>query len=72
MVEVTSFVNWDALEKEFVRDGVERVHRRGVARRKARRSERSDSLRTTARAVGRWCCGDFGSLWLCAPATGCS
>lgn len=29
MVEVTSFINWDALEKEFVRDGVERVGFRG-------------------------------------------
>lgn len=29
MVEVTSFVNWDALEKEFVREGVERVGFRG-------------------------------------------
>tara|TARA_Y100000588_G_scaffold221056_2_gene234889 strand:- start:581 stop:997 length:417 start_codon:yes stop_codon:yes gene_type:complete len=29
MVEVTSFSNWDTLEKEFVREGVERVGFRG-------------------------------------------
>ena len=29
MVEVTSFTNWDTLEKEFVREGVERVGFRG-------------------------------------------